>query len=71
MEPTRRAVCAIISRGARLIWKGGGQDDLKNNGILPALVGLTIAWDGTVLLLSPADRLLVTPGRLTTRVLEQ
>lgn len=49
----------------------GGQDDLKNNRILPALVGLTVAWGGTVLLLSPADRLLGAPDRLTTKVLEQ
>ena len=39
--------------------------------ILPAVVGLTVAWGGTVLLLSPADRLLGAPDRLTTKVLEQ
>jgi membrane protease YdiL (CAAX protease family) len=44
---------------------------VKHNSILPALVGLTVAWGGTVLLLSPADRLLGAPDRLTTKVLEQ
>jgi len=43
----------------------------KNNGLVPALVGLTVAWGGTVLLLSPAGRLLGAPDRLTTMILEQ
>jgi membrane protease YdiL (CAAX protease family) len=49
----------------------GGQDTLKSNNILPALVGLTVAWGGTALLLSPADRLLGRPDQLRTKVLEQ
>jgi membrane protease YdiL (CAAX protease family) len=44
---------------------------LKGNNILPALVGLTVAWGGTALLLSPADRLLGRPDQLRTKVLEQ
>jgi membrane protease YdiL (CAAX protease family) len=44
---------------------------MNDNRIIPALVGLTVAWGGTVLLLSPADRLLGAPDRLTTKVLEQ
>lgn len=44
---------------------------MKSNNILPALVGLTVAWGGTVLLLSPVDRLLGAPDRLTTKVMEQ
>ena len=51
--------------------KLGGQDDVKNNSLVPALVGLTVAWGGTVLLLSPAARLLGAPDRLTTMILEQ
>jgi membrane protease YdiL (CAAX protease family) len=46
----------------------GGQDRLKNTS---ALVGLAVAWGGTVLLLSPANRLLGAPDRLTTNILEQ
>ena len=44
---------------------------MKNNSILPALVGLTVAWGGTAVLLSPADRLLGRPDQLSTKVLEQ
>ncbi len=44
---------------------------MKNKSILPALVGLTVAWGGTALLLSPADRLLGAPNQLRTKVLEQ
>jgi membrane protease YdiL (CAAX protease family) len=44
---------------------------LKGNNILPALVGLTVAWGGTALLLSPVDRLLGRPDQLRTKVLEQ
>jgi membrane protease YdiL (CAAX protease family) len=44
---------------------------MKSSSILPALAGLTVAWGGTVLLLSPADRLLGAPDRLITKVLEQ
>jgi membrane protease YdiL (CAAX protease family) len=39
--------------------------------IAPALVGLTVAWGGTIVLLSPADRWLGPPERLTTKLLEQ
>ena len=45
----------------------GGQDHMKN--ALPALAGLTVAWGGTALLLSPADRLLGAPDRLATKLL--
>jgi hypothetical protein len=42
---------------------------MKN--VLPVVVGLTVAWGGTALLLSPADQLLGAPDRLATKLLEQ
>jgi len=44
---------------------------VKNDSIIPALVGLTVAWGGTALLVSPADRLLGRPDQVSTKVLEQ
>ena len=44
---------------------------MKNDSIIPALVGLTVAWGGTALLVSPADRLLGRPDQVSTKVLEQ
>jgi membrane protease YdiL (CAAX protease family) len=44
---------------------------VKHRNIIPTLVGLTVAWGGTVLLLSPADRLLGPQDRLATKLLEQ
>ena len=44
---------------------------MKNGGTVQALVGLTLAWGGTVLLLSPANRLLGPPDRLATKLLGQ
>ncbi len=35
------------------------------------VVGLSVAWGGVLVLLSPAHRLLGPPGRLTTQLLEQ
>ena len=44
---------------------------MKNRNVVAALVGLTVAWGGPLVLLSPADRLLGAPDRMTTKVLEQ
>jgi uncharacterized protein len=44
---------------------------MKNRSTVPTLAGLTIAWGGVLLLLSPADRLLGPPNRLSTKLLEQ
>ena len=49
----------------------GAHEDVKNNKIVARLVGLAVAWGGPLLLLSPADRLLGPPERLTTKLLEQ
>ena len=43
----------------------------KKRNVAAALVGLVVAWGGPLLLLSPADRLLGPPDRMTTKVLEQ
>ena len=42
-----------------------------NRNIASTLTGLTVAWGGVLLLLSPADRLLGPPDRLSTKLLEQ
>jgi uncharacterized protein len=47
------------------------QDKVKNGNVVAALAGLTVAWGGPVILLSPADRLLGAPDRMTTKILEQ
>ena len=39
--------------------------------VVPALVGLALAWGGTALLVGPAGRLLGSPDRITTKCLEQ
>jgi membrane protease YdiL (CAAX protease family) len=44
---------------------------MRNRNIVPTLAGLTVAWGGILLLLSPADRLLGPPDRLSTKLLEQ
>jgi membrane protease YdiL (CAAX protease family) len=44
---------------------------LNNRQLLPALVGLTVAWGGTLLLLSPAVRRPGPPERLATQLLGQ
>src|SRR2546426_3354850 len=49
----------------------GERDKVKNSNVVPALVGLTVAWGGPLVLLSPADRLLGAPGRISTMILEQ
>ena len=43
----------------------------KNREITAALVGLVVAFGGPAILLSPVDRLLGPPERLTTKLLEQ
>lgn len=48
-----------------------GHEDVKNSKTVARLVGLVVAWGGPLLLLSPADRLLGPPERLTTKLLEQ
>src|SRR2546427_4501688 len=49
----------------------GERDKVKNSNVVPALVGLTVAWGGPLVLLSPADRLLGAPSRISTMILEQ
>ena len=49
----------------------GEQNKLKRSNVVAALVGLTVAWGGPLVLLSPADRLLGAPGRTSTMILEQ
>ena len=47
------------------------QHKVKNRNVAATLVGLTVAWGGPLVLLSPADRLLGAPDRMTTKILEQ
>ena len=49
----------------------GEQDKVKSVSIVAAVAGLTVAWGGPLVLLSPADRLLGAPERMTTKILEQ
>src|SRR6266568_196929 len=52
-------------------FEDGKQDKVKNVNVVAAVAGLTIAWGGPLVLLSPADRLLGAPERMTTKILEQ
>ena len=47
------------------------QHKVKHRNLVASLVGLIVAWGGPLVLLSPADRLLGAPNRMTTKVLEQ
>lgn len=49
----------------------GGEKSMSGSHVVPALVGLALAWGGTALLVSPAGRLLGSPERITTKCLEQ
>jgi membrane protease YdiL (CAAX protease family) len=49
----------------------GEQDSVKKRNVVAAVVGLIVAWGGPLVLLSPADRLLGAPGRISTMILEQ
>ena len=49
----------------------GGEKNMSNSHVVAALVGLSVAWGGTALLVGPVGRVLGDPERIATKCREQ